>query len=149
MTNVERFNAKWIQVGSCWEWQEGKDRDGYGVFWWGKYTSKAHRFSYLEKYGSLPPVVMHTCDNPSCVNPDHLVGGTHRDNQIDKHRKGRTAIGVSNGGGGKLSESQVKKIDEIIRNTNKSDTEIAESFPCGRTTIWAIRNGKLWRHITS
>ena len=60
----------------CWKWIGATLKNNYGVFWDGNKYVKAHRFSYILAYGSIPndkPIIMHACNNPSCVNPKHLV----------------------------------------------------------------------------
>ena len=84
----------------CWEWTgatRGKDDLQYGVAWDGERKVGAHRYSYELRHGTIPPggdvrgmCVCHTCDNPLCVNPDHLFLGTHLDNMKDKVKKNRT-----------------------------------------------------------
>lgn len=76
---------------ACWPWAYGRDPQGYGQgpFGW---TRKAHRESYRLTHGvrpERPHVVMHTCDNPPCVNPAHLRLGTQSENILDSSRKGR------------------------------------------------------------
>ena len=61
-----------------------------------KPTTK-HRKVYYEATGELPEVVRHKCDNPRCVNPEHLEGGTHQDNMDDRKKRNRTAKGLANG----------------------------------------------------
>ncbi len=82
----------------CWEWQAGKDRDGYGKFAVGhggndQTHTRAHRFAYEIFVGPIPDgfAVCHSCDNPSCVNPAHLWVGTPRANNDDKVAKDRHA----------------------------------------------------------
>jgi hypothetical protein len=94
----ERF---WEKVddrdpGGCHEWCAGRDKDGYGVFTaWGR-PQRAHRVAWILNRGSIPEgmLVCHHCDNPPCVNPDHLFLGTHLDNVSDCKEKGRRAIQV-------------------------------------------------------
>ena len=74
----------------CWEWTGWKDRDGYGRFYYNDKGWQTHRFSMLIE-GKDPEgwIVMHSCDNPSCVNPAHLSLGTPADNTQDMMDKGR------------------------------------------------------------
>lgn len=88
----ERFWHKVAVKGpaDCWEWQAGKSR-GYGTCFEHGMPVSAHRVSYAMHNGPIPPgmVVMHSCDNPGCVNPAHLSVGTQADNMADKTKKGR------------------------------------------------------------
>ena len=88
-----RFLAKVrVSQGGCWEWLACKDKDGYGIFMWSfKQKVPAHRASFQLHKGPIPNgmLVMHSCDNPPCVNPDHLVLGSTQDNVDDKMAKGR------------------------------------------------------------
>lgn len=74
--------------GACWIWTGPTNNHGYGRFGGSRY---AHRVSYQLAHGPIPPgmVVLHRCDNPPCVNPDHLSLGTQRDNVRDMVTKGR------------------------------------------------------------
>ena len=75
----------------CWEWNQYRDKNGYGTFYFNGGSMKAHRFVYELYNGQIPSglEVCHTCDNPPCVNPDHLVTGTHKENMIDCSKKER------------------------------------------------------------
>jgi hypothetical protein len=90
----QRFNKKYIinEHTDCWEWTAAKNNIGYGMFRFSKELMRtAHRVSYEINKGPIPHgmVVCHTCDNPKCVNPDHLWVGTHKDNSRDMTSKGR------------------------------------------------------------
>lgn len=89
---LERFNEKWTEdENGCHIWTASKDRDGYGHFGMGDFIFRANRVSYMIHKGEIPKglKVCHSCDNPSCVNPDHLNLGTHDDNMREKVERGR------------------------------------------------------------
>lgn len=93
---VERFwNKVRIDVVGCYEWCGVKDRRGYGIANCKGKNIAAHRLSYILTYGSIPEglCVLHHCDNPGCVNPEHLWIGTQLDNMRDMHKKRRGCYG--------------------------------------------------------
>ena len=75
---------------SCWEWRRGKSY-GYGVLTYTQYACRAHRMAVRIVYGKIPDglYICHKCDNPPCVNPNHLFLGTAKDNAEDRITKGR------------------------------------------------------------
>lgn len=86
----------------CWLWQGYRMKFGYGLIQARKVCSTpllAHRVAYELTNGPIPKGkhVLHRCDNPPCVNPEHLFIGTQQDNNLDRDRKGRTASGDKNG----------------------------------------------------
>lgn len=88
-------NVEIVEGNKCWPWTGTKDNNGYGKLGYGgrdyKADYKAHRMSYEMRFGPIAhgKVICHTCDNPSCVNPNHLFEGTQADNTRDTSRKGR------------------------------------------------------------
>jgi hypothetical protein len=86
-----RFWVKVKQKVQCWEWTGCLNKNGYGTFNL-KEETLVHRISYQIFHGKLEKniQVLHKCDNPKCVNPDHLFVGTHSDNMKDKVSKGRS-----------------------------------------------------------
>lgn len=91
-TFKERFDEKWMQIPfcDCWLWI-GANNGMYGKFNFAGICVSAHRVSWELHRGEIPEEmdVLHTCDTPLCVNPDHLWLGTKKDNQQDSIRKGR------------------------------------------------------------
>lgn len=80
-------------MSDCWHWVGVVNKQGYGRMTYAGRTQMVHRLSYMAfKKAELPDwptLVMHSCDNPSCINPEHLSTGTHRDNFLDALFKGR------------------------------------------------------------
>ena len=99
-TPEQRFFEKVDQPAysaACWTWTASRCSEGYGNFFHEGRIQGAHRVSWmLFRGGEIPEglCICHTCDNPSCVNPDHLWLGSKLDNNLDKVRKGRHAWGV-------------------------------------------------------
>ena len=129
---------------ACIEWDKAKDKAGYGVSWLNGKWIRAHRKSYIQNKGEIPDdlVVRHTCDNKACVNPDHLILGTHQDNSTDMVSRNRQAKG-SLIGTAKLTE----EIVVMIRSLSGSSQQLAKFFNCSNTTIKDIRNNKIWKHV--
>jgi len=93
MTTQKRFEDKIERIteSGCWVWMAYVDKDGYGIFRFNGKMQRAHRVSYALHIKQPPEdlLVCHSCDNPSCVNPNHLFLGTDQDNVVDRDKKGR------------------------------------------------------------
>lgn len=145
-----RFAAAYKVSGSgCWVWQRQLNKQGYGsidarLIDGRRKTLLAHRASYLLHFGGLPDdmLVCHKCDNPSCVNPNHLFLGTHQDNSDDKMEKGRDrkAHGESHPNA-KLSIADI----ELIRRGAISLRQVAKQLGITFGHAGRIRRGELWR----
>lgn len=135
----------------CWEWiKTMHSKNGYGSIGVGTSNSeKAHKISYILHKGEIPIglCVCHTCDNPKCVNPNHLWLGTPKDNSDDKFKKNRfvSCKGESNGGC-KITEEIAKKIKEMLL-IGKTSMEISRFFNINYKTVFHIKHGHTWKHI--
>lgn len=148
---VERF-WKFVSVpednDGCWDWTGRKNYKGYGVMKINRRNVQSHRFSYeLHQKQEIPLGLLacHKCDNPACVNPDHIFIGTIQENNLDRDRKSRKAVGERNGKS-KLTEERVRSI-KILLSQKVSDSEIARRFGLWYTTVRAIRLGITWSHV--
>lgn len=148
MPVIERFlSYVRLDESGCWLWIGGVSHNGYGRFKLDYQNIRAHRFSYAYFISDVPGhmVVRHKCNVPACVNPFHLLLGTHLDNIKDRQDQDRQAKGSSNGSA-VLTEEQVMKIKTLL-SMGASVTDTAELFGVGTSTISGIKNGISWRHV--
>lgn len=130
---------------ACWEWQGWRNVQGYGKVRVGKRARRAHRVVYEDAYGPIPAglCVLHRCDNPSCVRPDHLFLGTRVDNGADMARKGRQAKGKENGRS-KLTMEQVIELRRRYRAGEGSQRALAREFGMSRSATQQALLGQTW-----
>lgn len=104
-----------------------------------------HRVSYqIENNIDIKStdIILHKCDNKCCINPLHLVLGTHQDNVNDRVTKKRSAVGERNGRS-KLTKDQVLE----IRNSSLNNAELSRKFQVDRKLIRQIKKREIWKHI--
>lgn len=132
-------------ANGCWLWTGRQDRDGYGRWNFDGKEMFAHRFAYDIYYKDLDPklVIMHSCDNPPCVNPEHLSQGTQKDNMQDAAKKGRKPSGSKNPNS-KLNEYQVEKIRQFYK-VGLSIEELSKTFNVSRRQIFNIVHEIHWK----
>lgn len=139
---LRRFNDKWTldESSGCWVWTACRIRDGYGQLSIDGRMVLAHRLSYEHFVSPIPDgyCVCHRCDNPSCVNPEHLFVGTHKDNMRDMALKDRNSKGLTN--------LQVMEIRRRACSGEKQKT-LADEFNVSQQTISRIKIGKQRRHL--
>jgi hypothetical protein len=163
----ERFYEKTREADSvrdgmttpCVHWTGSKDKNGYGRIGVGSKADKtkrnelSHRIAWILEHGELDDsiCVLHKCDNPQCVNVEHLFLGTKTDNNRDMVAKGRMVFQVHpekhpHGEGhfaAKLTDALVRK----IRETNLPTRRIARALGMSNTTVAMARKGKTWKHV--
>lgn len=174
----QRFWRSVQKTDTCWIWTAGKSPQGYGKMRaWGKHA-RAHRVSWVIHKGAIPPglCVLHRCDNPACVTPDHLFLGTSIDNNIDRDAKGRQARGATSGprlhpermargakhgahtkpearprgernGAAKLLPEQVTAARKDYATGRVRLADIAARLGVTTSTIDQIVLGRNWRHL--
>jgi len=106
----------------------------------------AHRAAWMDAYGPIPEgmCVCHHCDNPPCVNPDHLFLGTHADNVADKMRKGRQPRGSSHGQAKLTEETAVWAMARLL--AGETQQSVASAFGVTQSAISFLWLGVTWAH---
>ena len=151
ISEVQRFESKFEKTpNQCWLWLGHTDKDGYGKFDvlqpTGKYRSRfAHRYSYQLYKGTVTDCVLHICDTPACVNPEHLFLGTNVDNSNDKCAKQRQSVGESCPAH-KLTNVEVLEI-RAKQGNGQTQWQIADDYGVHQSIISGIFLRKMWKHI--
>lgn len=137
-----------VSDGGCWIWSGRVNEKGYGLAIRHRKHERAHRISYELKKGPIPEnlMVLHKCDLPSCVNPDHLFLGTALDNTTDAVIKGRISHGVEHYKA-KLNPDKIREIRKIRNSKSMSQNETAKLFGISRGTLLKIERGQTWKHV--
>ena len=147
---TERFWAKVDKTESCWLWTASRQSFGYGTFMLtkGKFT-RAHRFSWELHNGPVPKglFVLHRCDVPSCINPDHLYLGTDRDNARDRRERGRWKRKKPHDQWGEKNPNAILSDAEVAAMladlaTGGRPVSVARKYGIKYKTLWAIRRRK-------
>lgn len=144
----DRFNEKWVPVteSGCWLWTATCDSGGDGRIRIAGRLDAAHRVSWEFANGVSPGSahVLHKCDTPSCVNPQHLRLGTHNENMADRGAKGRCA----DNRGDKHPRSVIRSSDiDGIRKDERLHREIAADFGVKEAAIYKIKHRITWSHV--
>lgn len=125
----------------CWPWTGATNKAGYGMYGGGSRSvggrGYAHRFIAGAEKGE---VVRHTCDNPPCCNPRHLVRGTQQENMDDMVAKERSRSGERNPRA-ELTAGDV----EAIRRDGRSSYAVSQDYPVSARTVRKIRQGTRWK----
>lgn len=163
----DQENPFYSGMGKCWEWMGGTNKQGYGRQAVGYKMMLAHRVVYTLLKGAIPhgAIACHRCDNPLCVNPDHVFLSDRKENAADRVAKGRGSVvrncGERNGaftkpekilrgeavGTSKFTESQVLDIRRRLAVGDTNQTIIAREYGVTAPAISAIFLRKIWKHI--
>lgn len=149
---IERFHDSYTPVPECgcWIWDKAEFGGGYGWFFIKKesgkrHSEKAHRASWEIHNGPISDGlhVLHRCDTPLCVNPDHLFLGTNADNIADRLSKKRPKSGLRGEAHlrAKLNWADV----EHIRSSASTTAALAREYGVAWSTVHAVRSGRTWR----
>lgn len=144
----ERMRVCTEADGECRVWTGYRNAKGYGVIGVDGSTQIASRVAYELAHGPIPRglVVRHKCDNPPCVNPDHLEVGTHLDNARDMVERGRSARG-ENASQARLTWDQVREVRRRVAG-GESRYAVARAFGVSQPSIWSIAAGESWKEET-
>lgn len=128
----------------CWLWTGGCTADGYGKMTVRGEGVLSHRFSFFLANGYWPNIARHSCDNPPCCNPAHILDGTQIDNVADMMQRGRVARGAR--------ASRVVLTEESVREIKaslglKSMASLAREYGVAPSTIDGIARGKNWKYV--
>lgn len=138
--------------GGCWLWTASQKEKGYGQFLWKNKMHRAHRLAWVLSGRELPahPLELcHTCDNRLCVNPDHLIPGTHAENMAQSKARKRHVFGERNKHA-KMTEAMAREILTLYKKTSPrkgNATELSKRFGVSAASIASLARGASWAHL--
>lgn len=144
----ERLWAKTQKSDTCWVWIGAHLISGYGHMTINKKRVTVHRLSWEVHNGPIPigMEILHRCDNPPCIRPDHLFIGTNQDNVDDMVSKKRHTYGDRNGHA-VFTDDQAREILYLLRTKQATGRQIAQQYGVDETTISKMRLGITWKHL--
>lgn len=151
-TLAERFWSKVDRRGpeECWLWTASLNRAGYGTIGIDRGSALASRVSWSLANGPIPPGldVLHSCDNPPCVNPAHLRSGTHPENMKDMaaRNRNRQPKGEANGNA-ILNATTVVEIRQAYAAGTVSQDALAKRYGVAQSVISGVVHRKAWTHV--
>ena len=166
---LERFWEKVTKTDRCWNWNAAHNEHRYGIFRIAGRNEKAHRVAWSIAFGDPGALcVLHRCDNPPCVRPDHLFLGTQEENIQDMLQKGRGVPGIALGeylalardamrkaphrrargeraGNAKLSASDVASIRATYAAGMITQKQLGEKYGVTQANVSIILKGDSWK----
>ncbi len=143
---ISRFLSSRTEGGKndCWNWNKSTNEKGYGQVMCAGKNIKAHKMAYMIHVGDIPDgvSVLHKCDNPRCVNPNHLFLGSQADNINDMYGKKRAIVGSRH----KLSKLTEQEALEIFKS-KESTAVLANRFSVCAQLVNAIKRKSKWKHL--
>jgi hypothetical protein len=159
-TPEERFWARVVKSDGCWNWTGRKTRFGYGRLWVGGKDREqivTHRASWIIHFGPIPEGkwVLHKCDNPACVRPDHLYLGTARENVADREERNRWCKKIKDTphargekiGASKLTEDQVREMRARYAAGGMSFAALGRAYGVSDVLAGQVIRRQLWTHV--
>jgi hypothetical protein len=151
-------NRFWSKVlhnpeSGCLEWTANRNNKGYGMFSVSSFVGKrlAHRLSYEDAFGRIPPgrFVLHSCDNPKCVNPTHLRLGDAKENVADMDQRGRRKSPHLRGEANPIAKQTDETVSAIRRLyvAGVPLDDICAKFNITRETMHDYTGGRSWKHL--
>lgn len=139
------------RIDECWKWKKATFKKGYGAVNYKGHVIGAHRLAFFTAFKKWPKVCRHTCDNPICCNPFHLLDGSYRENSQDMIKRGRcrsTGLPGERNSFAKLNQYAVDQIRSKHASGEKTSRELAIEFKVSKSTIYAVLSGQNWKKST-
>lgn len=139
--------GKIIVNETCWEWQGSKTIAKYGTIVLEGRVQMVHRVSWELANGRSVAeglFILHSCDNPSCINPEHLREGTQQDNMDDMVKRNRSHAPRTKWN---TQESTIREIKRL-RQQNVTVVEIAKRLNVGKSLVSHVSSGRTWKHVS-
>lgn len=148
-SDIRRFHAKYTRGApdDCWPWTAGKSTDGYGRLRVQGKSLNAPRIAFYLEHGRWPVTARHTCDNPPCTNPAHIIDGTQADNVADMLSRDRSPVIGMTGERNPYARLSRAQVDDLRRRHAEGTTvrQLARELDYDESSMSKLLRGVLWR----